>query len=132
MPTADEHPNLTCFLKQRDFTLGRIRREVRLFYPPGTHISKFLPTYEALLWRRSDYVLGVPDCTCGTRVEGAHADGLHLRAFLQRACDLEPRLGTIPAGDRPDSAPDELPAIEQFVPGCLATSPFRPEVRQSR
>src|SRR6266542_2125533 len=87
------------------------------FYPPGTRVSEFLPTY-ARAFRAVEvdftFALKMPkEITHGRRLR--HADDL-VRDFLDRARQLGPKLGPILLQMGPDFAPEELPAVEQFVP----------------
>jgi len=55
-----------------------------------------------------------------------------VREFLDRARELGPKLGPILLQMGPDFSPDELPAVEQFVPTLPGDLRFALEVRQSR
>ena len=54
------------------------------------------------------------------------------REFLERACELGPKLGPILLQMGPDFAPEELSALEAFIPQLPRTMRFAIEVRQSR
>ena len=125
------------------------------FYPPGTRASEFLTTYaKAFRGVEVDSTFYAvpdaravrawnertpPDFTFALKMpkEITHdrrlrdADDL-LRDFLERACELGPKLGPILLQMGPDFAPDELPAIEQFLPALPRSLRFALEVRQSR
>jgi len=124
-------------------------------YPPGTRPSEFLPTY-ARAFRAVEVdstFYAVPDAravrawaertppefTFALKMlkEVTHerrlrdADDL-VRDFLDRARQLGPKLGPILLQMGPDFAPDELPAIEQFLPTLPADLRFAIELRQGR
>jgi uncharacterized protein YecE (DUF72 family) len=125
------------------------------FYPPGTRAAEFLPTYARAFravevdstfyavpdvkavraWnaRTPDgftFALKMPkEVTHELRLRGA--DDL-VRDFLDRARELGPKLGPILLQMGPDFAPDELPAIEQFLPTLPRDLRFAIEIRQSR
>jgi uncharacterized protein YecE (DUF72 family) len=125
------------------------------FYPPGTRAAEFLPTY-ARAFRAVEVdstFYAVPDVkavrawnertppgfTFALKMpkEVTHelrlrdADAL-VRDFLGRARELGPKLGPILLQMGPDFAPEELPAIEQFLPTLPRDLRFAIEVRQSR
>src|SRR5207244_2778237 len=125
------------------------------FYPPGTRASEFLPTY-ARAFRAVEVdstFYAVPDAravrawaertppefTFALKMpkEVTHerrlrdADDL-VRDFLGRARQLGPKLGPILLQMGPDFAPEELPAIEQFVTSLPRDLRFALELRQSR
>jgi uncharacterized protein YecE (DUF72 family) len=125
------------------------------FYPPGTRASDFLPTYARAFravevdstfyavpdaravraWRERT----PPDFTFALKMpkEITHerrlrkADDL-VREFLDRVRELGPKLGPILLQMAPDFAPDELPAVEQFVTSLPRDLRFALELRQSR
>lgn len=124
-------------------------------YPPGTRPTEFLPTY-AKVFRavevdstfyaipdpravRNWYERTPPDFTFALKMpkEITHdrrlrdADDL-LRDFLDRARQLGPKLGPILLQLGPDFAPEELPAIQQFLPNLPPDLRFALEVRQSQ
>jgi uncharacterized protein YecE (DUF72 family) len=125
------------------------------FYPPGTRPSEFLPVY-ARMFRAVEvdstfYAVPdtkavrawaertPPDFTFALKMpkEITHelrlrnADDL-VRDFLDRARELGPKLGPILLQMGPDFGPDELPALEQFLPRLPRDLRFAVEVRQSR
>ena len=125
------------------------------FYPPGTRADEFLPTY-ARAFRAVEVdstFYAVPDVkavrawnartpagfTFALKMpkEVTHelrlrdADAL-VRDFLGRARELGPKLGPILLQMGPDFAPEELPAIEQFLPTLPRDLRFAIEIRQSR
>jgi uncharacterized protein YecE (DUF72 family) len=124
-------------------------------YPPGTRPSEFLPTY-ARAFRAVEVdstFYAVPDAravrawaertppefTFALKMpkEVTHerrlrdADDL-VRDFLGRVRQLGPKLGPILLQMGPDFAPDELPAIEQFIPTLPGDLRFAIELRQDR
>ena len=125
------------------------------FYPPGTRASEFLPAYarafRAVEVDSTFYAIPdaravrawmertPPDFTFALKMpkEITHerrlrnADDL-MREFLDRVRELGPKLGPILLQMGPDFAPDELPAIEQFVPTLPRDLRFAIELRQSR
>jgi len=125
------------------------------FYPPGTRATEFLPTY-AKLFRavevdstfyaipdaravRSWNERTPPDFTFALKMpkEITHdrrlrnADDL-LHEFLDRARELGPKLGPVLLQMGPDFAPEELPALAQFIPSLPGDMRFAVELRQSR
>jgi len=125
------------------------------FYPPGTRPSEFLPAY-ARMFRGVEVdstFYAVPDAravrawvertpadftfalkmprevTHDRRLENADAV---VSEFLDRARELGPKLGPILMQMGPDFAPDELPALEHFLPTLPRDLRFAVEVRQSR
>jgi uncharacterized protein YecE (DUF72 family) len=125
------------------------------FYPPGTRAQEFLPAYAKAFrvvevdstfyalpdaravraWNERTppgftFALKMPkDVTHELRLR--NADDL-VRDFLDRARELGPKLGPILMQMGPDFGPEELPALEQFVPRLPGTLRFAIEVRQSR
>ncbi|HEX6159040.1 MAG TPA: DUF72 domain-containing protein [Thermoanaerobaculia bacterium] len=125
------------------------------FYPLGTRAAEFLPTYARAFrgvevdstfyalpdpravraWRERT----PPDFTFALKMpqEVTHelrlrnADDL-VRDFLDRVRELGPKLGPILLQMGPDFGPEELPAVEQFVPALPRDLRFALEVRQSR
>ena len=125
------------------------------FYPPGTRASEFLPAY-AKVFRVVEVdstFYAVPDAravrawaertppefTFALKMpkEVTHelrlrdADTL-VRDFLERVSELGPKLGPILLQMGPDFGPDELPALEQFLPRLPRGLRFALELRQSR
>ena len=124
-------------------------------YPPGTKASEFLATYARAFsvvevdstfyavpdaravraWAERTppefiFALKMPkEVTHELRLR--NADDL-VREFTDRARELGPKLGPILLQMGPDFAPDELPALEQFVPDLPRDLRFALEVRQSR
>jgi uncharacterized protein YecE (DUF72 family) len=125
------------------------------FYPPGTRPSEFLSVY-ARMFRGVEVdstFYAVPDAravrawvertppdftfalkmprevTHDRRLENADAI---VNEFLGRARELGPKLGPILMQMGPDFAPDELPALEHFLPTLPRDLRFAVEVRQSR
>jgi uncharacterized protein YecE (DUF72 family) len=124
-------------------------------YPPGTRPAEFLSTYA----RAFDVVevdstfYAIPDAksvrawsertppgfvfalkmlkevTHERRLVGA--DDL-VQPFLDRARELGPKLGPILLQMGPDFAPEELPALEEFIPSLPRELRFAVEVRQAR
>ncbi len=125
------------------------------FYPRGTQPTDFLSTY-ARAFRgvevdSSFYAVPderavrgwaertPPDFTFALKMpkEITHERRLRdagdlLNDFLDRARELGPKLGPILLQMGPDFAPEELPALEDFVPRLPAELRFAVEVRQSR
>ena len=125
------------------------------FYPPGTRPSEFLPAY-AKVFRGVEVdstfyavpdVRAVrawnertpPDFTFALKMPREITHDLRLRNaeglthdFLERALELGPKLGPILVQMGPDFAPEELPALEQFVPRLPRDLRFAVELRQSR
>jgi uncharacterized protein YecE (DUF72 family) len=125
------------------------------FYPPGTRASDFLPTYSrafrAVEVDSTFYAVPdaravrawnertPPDFTFALKMpkEITHerrlrnADDL-VREFFDLARELGPKLGPILLQMAPDFAPDELPAVEQFVASLPRDLRFALELRQSR
>lgn len=125
------------------------------FYPPGTRATEFLSTYAKAFrvvevdstfyalpdakavraWTErtpSDFTftLKMPkDVTHELRLR--NADDL-AQEFLERARELGPKLGPILMQMGPDFAPEELPAVEQFVSKLPRDLRFAIELRQSR
>jgi uncharacterized protein YecE (DUF72 family) len=125
------------------------------FYPLGTRPAEFLPLY-AKAFRgvevdstfyaipdaravRAWAARTPPDFTFALKMpqEVTHvrrlvdADDV-LSEFLDRARELGPRLGPILLQMGPDFAPEELPALEQFVSRLPRDLRFAVEVRQNR
>lgn len=123
-------------------------------YPPGTRPAEFLSTY-ARAFRAVEVdstFYAIPDAksvrawnertpaefTFALKMlkEVTHehrlrnADDL-VRQFLDRARELGPKLGPIVLQMGPDFAPDELPAIAEFLPMLPRDVRFAIEVRQS-
>ena len=122
------------------------------FYPPGTRVSEFLPTYarafRAVEVDSTFYAVPdaravrawtertPPDFTFALKMPKEitherrlrHADDL-VRDFLDRARQLGPKLGPILLQMGPDFAPEELPAVEQFVPTLPGDLRFAIELR---
>jgi uncharacterized protein YecE (DUF72 family) len=125
------------------------------FYPPGTRASEFLSAY-ARAFRAVEVdstFYAIPDARAiRAWTERTPADftfalkmpkeitherrlrdaGGLLREFLDRARELGPKLGPILLQMGPDFAPEELPAVEQFVAGLPRDLRFAIELRQSR
>jgi uncharacterized protein YecE (DUF72 family) len=125
------------------------------FYPPGTRPAEFLPTY-ARVFRAVEVdstFYAVPDAravhawaertppeftfTLKMPKEVTHERRLRdaddvLRDFLDRARQLGSKLGPILLQMGPDFGPDELPAIEAFLPTLPDDLRFAIELRQSR
>lgn len=125
------------------------------FYPLGTRPAEFLPIYARAFrgvevdstfyavpdaravraWaertpRDFTFALKMPqEITHERRL--ADADDV-LNTFLDRARELGPKLGPILMQMGPDFAPEELPALERFVPSLPRDLRFAVEVRQSR
>jgi uncharacterized protein YecE (DUF72 family) len=124
-------------------------------YPPGTRPSEFLSTY-ARAFRAVEVdstFYAVPDAravrawaertppefTFALKMpkEVTHERRLRdaddvVHGFLDRARELGSKLGPILLQMSPDFAPDELPAIEMFLPTLPADLRFAIELRQSR
>ena len=124
------------------------------FYPPGTRAPEFLPAYarafravevDSTFYAVPDtravrawadrtppeftFALKMPkEVTHERRLR--HADDV-VRDFLDRAGQLRSKLGPILLQMGPDFAPEELPAIEQFVPTLPRELRFAIELRQS-
>ena len=125
------------------------------FYPPGTRPAEFLPTY-ARMFRAVEvdstfYAIPDPNAVRGwmertppdftfalkmpkqvTHELRLRNAGEVVRDFLDRARELGPKLGPILLQMGPDFAPEELPALEQFVPNLPRDLRFAVELRQSR
>lgn len=125
------------------------------FYPPGTRAPEFLPTYARLFrgvevdstfyavpdrsavraWMSRTpaeftFALKMPrEITHERRL--SDADALVFQ-FLDRARELGSKLGPILLQMGPDFAPDELPALERFLPILPRDVRFAVELRQSR
>ena len=125
------------------------------FYPSGTRAADFLPLYARAFrgvevdstfyavpdtravrsWfdRTPDdftFALKMPrEITHERRLENAEDV---LQEFLDRARELGPKLGPILLQMGPDFAPDELPALERFLPSLPRDIRFAVEVRQAR
>lgn len=125
------------------------------FYPLGTRPAEFLPIYARAFrgvevdstfyavpdaravraWaertpRDFTFALKMPqEITHERRL--VDADDV-LNTFLDRAQELGPKLGPILMQMGPDFAPEELPALERFVPSLPRHLRFAVEVRQSR
>ena len=124
-------------------------------YPPGTRASEFLPTY-ARAFRAVEVdstFYAVPDAkvvrawaertpaefTFALKMPKEITHELRLRNaddlvhdFLDRAQELGQKLGPILLQMGPDFGPDELPALEQFLPRLPHDLRFALELRQSR
>jgi uncharacterized protein YecE (DUF72 family) len=124
-------------------------------YPPGTRPAEFLPTY-ARAFRAVEVdstFYAVPDAravrawaertppeftfTLKVPKEVTHERRLRdaddvVRDFLDRVRQLGSKLGPILLQMGPDFAPDELPAIETFLPTLPGDLRFAIELRQSR
>jgi len=125
------------------------------FYPPGTRAAEFLATY-AKAFRvvevdstfyaipdaktvRTWNERTPPDFTFALKMpkEVTHerrlvnADGVAYE-FLDRARELGPKLGPVLLQMGPDFTPDEMSAIEQFLPLLPRDLRFAIELRQSR
>jgi uncharacterized protein YecE (DUF72 family) len=125
------------------------------FYPPGTRSAEFLPTY-ARVFRGVEVdstFYAIPDArvvrTWGERTPAEFTFALkmpkevtHERRlrdaddvvgdFLDRVRQLGSKLGPILLQMGPDFGPDELPAIETFLPTLPRDLRFAIELRQSR
>jgi len=125
------------------------------FYPPGTRPAEFLSTY-ARMFRAVEvdstfYAIPDPNAVRGwmertppdftfalkmpkqvTHELRLRNAGEIIRDFLDRARELGPKLGPILLQMGPDFAPEELPALEQFVPNLPRDLRFAVELRQSR
>jgi len=125
------------------------------FYPPGTRASEFLRTY-ARAFRAVEVdstFYAIPDArvvrawsertppefTFALKMpkEVTHERRLRdaddvVRGFLDRARQLGPKLGPILMQMGPDFGPDELPAIEKFLPNLPDDLRFAIELRQGR
>ena len=125
------------------------------FYPLGTRPAEFLPTY-AKAFRAVEVdssFYAIPDVrairawaertpaqfTFALKMPRDVTHELRLRdagdltmAFLDRARELGPKLGPILLQMGPDFAPEELPALEQFIPMLPPDLRFAVELRQSR
>lgn len=125
------------------------------FYPPKTPAASFLSTYARMFrvvevdssfyaipdarsvraWneRTPDgftFALKMPkEITHERRLRDA--DDL-LREFLDRARELGPKLGPILMQMGPDFSPEEMPALENFLPSLPRDVRFAVELRQSR
>jgi uncharacterized protein YecE (DUF72 family) len=125
------------------------------FYPPGTRPSEFLPMY-ARMFRavevdstfyavpdaravRGWFERTPPEFTFALKMpkEVTHelrlcnADDL-VRDFLDRAQELGRKLGPILLQMGPDFGPEELPALEQFLPRLPRNLRFAVELRDRR
>lgn len=125
------------------------------FYPPGTRPSEFLSKYarafRAVEVDSTFYAIPAakvvrgwaertpPEFTFTLKLpqEITHerrlrdADDVVLE-FLDGARELGPKLGPILVQMGPDFAPDEMPALERFIPRLPRDLRFALEVRQSR
>ncbi|HEY0142253.1 MAG TPA: DUF72 domain-containing protein [Thermoanaerobaculia bacterium] len=125
------------------------------FYPQGTRPSEFLPLYARVFrgvevdstfyavpdaravrsWGERTppdftFTLKMPrEVTHDLRLRGA--DDL-VRDFLERVRQLGPKLGPILLQMGPEFGPEELPALEQFLPTLPRDLRFALEVRDSR
>ena len=125
------------------------------FYPPGTKAAELLPTYARMFrgvevdstfyavpdaravraWnertpRDFTFALKMPrEITHERRLQ--NADDV-LSEFVDRARELGPKLGPVLMQMGPDFAPEELPALEAFVPNLPRDVRFAVELRQSR
>jgi len=125
------------------------------FYPPGTRASEFLPAYarafHAVEVDSTFYAIPdaravrawaertPPEFTFALKMprEVTHERRLRdaddvVRDFLGRARQLGSKLGPVLLQMGPDFAPDELPAIEHFLPTLPGDLRFAIELRQSR
>lgn len=123
-------------------------------YPRGTRPEEFLPTYSRLFRgvEVDSTFYAIPDARAvrawAARTpddfvfalkmprEITHDRRLHdaddvLAEFVDRARELGPKLGPILLQMGPDFAPEELPAVEQFLPTLPRDLRFAIEVRQS-
>jgi uncharacterized protein YecE (DUF72 family) len=124
-------------------------------YPPGTRPSEFLSAY-ARAFRAVEVdstFYAVPDARAVRAWAGRTPDDFTfalkmpkevtherrlrdaddvVREFLDRARQLGPKLGPILLQMGPDFGPDELPAIETFLPTLPGDIRFAIELRQSR
>ena len=123
------------------------------FYPLGTRPAEFLATYArafrgvevdssfyAIPDARAVRAWGErtpPDFTFALKMPRDITHELRLRnadallaQFLDRARELGPKLGPILLQMGPDFGPDELPALEQFLPRLPRDVRFAVEVRQ--
>ena len=124
------------------------------FYPVGTRPAEFLPTYarafsvvevDSSFYATPDarairawgertppdfiFALKMPkEVTHERRLRDADAP---LHEFLDRARELGPKLGPILLQMGPDFGPDELPAVQAFLPRLPRDLQFAIEVRQS-
>jgi uncharacterized protein YecE (DUF72 family) len=124
-------------------------------YSPGTRPAEFLPTYARAFHavEVDSTFYAVPDAravrawaertppefTFALKMpkEVTHERRLRdaddvVRGFLDRARQLGSKLGPILLQMGPDFAPDELPAIEKFLPTLPSDLRFAIELRQSR
>jgi uncharacterized protein YecE (DUF72 family) len=125
------------------------------FYPPGTRVSEFLPTYAKAFrvvevdstfyavpdaravraWNERTpadftFTLKMPrEVTHDLRLRGA---GDLVRDFFSRARELGPKLGPILLQMGPDFAPEELPVLAKFIPRLPRDLRFAVEVRDSQ
>ena len=125
------------------------------FYPRGTQVAEFLPMYARAVravevdstfyavpdpravraWAERTppdftFALKMPrDVTHELRLR--NAEDL-VRDFIDRARELGPKLGPILLQMGPDFAPEELPALEQFLPRLPRDLRFAVELRDSR
>ena len=125
------------------------------FYPPGTRASEFLPMYGGMFGAvevdstfyavpdaravRGWAERTPPDFTFTLKMPKVVTHELRLRdaddlvrEFLDRAQELGPKLGPILLQMGPDFGPEELPALEQFVPRLPRDLHFAIELRESR
>jgi uncharacterized protein YecE (DUF72 family) len=125
------------------------------FYPLGTRATEFLPTYakafSAVEVDSSFYA--IPDARAvrawaertppgfvfALKMPKDVTHELQLRnaedltnQFLDRARELAAKLGPILMQMSPDFGPDELPALEEFIPKLPRELQFAVEVRQAR
>jgi uncharacterized protein YecE (DUF72 family) len=125
------------------------------FYPPGTRPPEFLATY-ARAFRVVEVdstFYALPDArTVRSWIERTPADFTFtlkmpkevthelrlrdardlVRDFLDRARELGPKLGPILLQMGPDFGPDELPAVEKFIPRLPRDLRFAIELRDQR
>jgi uncharacterized protein YecE (DUF72 family) len=124
------------------------------FYPPGTRASEFLPTYARAFGavEVDSTFYAIPDARVvrawGERTPPEFTFTLKMpkvvtherrlrdaeevvREFLDRARELGSKLGPIVLQMGPDFGPDELPAIEKFLPALPDDLRFAVELRQS-
>ncbi|HEV2719327.1 MAG TPA: DUF72 domain-containing protein [Thermoanaerobaculia bacterium] len=125
------------------------------FYPPDTRPAEFLPTYARAFrgvevdstfyavpdaksvraWNERTpadftFALKMPkEVTHELRLRNASG---RVREFLDRARELGPKLGPILLQMGPDFAPEEIAALEQFLPELPGDLRFAIELRQSR
>lgn len=125
------------------------------FYPPRTRASEFLPTYTRAFraievdstfyatpdakavrgWAErtpADFTFALKMPKEVTHERRLRDVGDPVAEFLDRAGELGSKLGPILLQMPPDFAPEELPALEEFVPTLPRGQRFAIELRQSR